>query len=75
MKVGETYRHYKGGLYELLHVASENIHLYQPFSVVLKSIDTGLIYTVPVSSFAGRVFSGSNMIKRFELLVDDNEAN
>lgn len=75
MTIGRVYRHYRGGLYEVLHTASENIYLYQPFTIVLKSKESGLIYVLPMSSFTGRVFSGSVMIDRFKLLDNPDENN
>lgn len=72
--IGAKYKHYRGSLYELLFLGSENIYVYQPYSVILKEVATGLIYSLPVSSFTGRVFSNSKIEHRFTMVVD-NENN
>lgn len=72
-KIGSHYRHYKGGLYEFIGVAThadtkEDMAIY-------KSVHRGTVYTRPLSSWSdeitikgGNIFGGDKVVNRFTLL-------
>ncbi len=61
-----TYRHYKGGLYRILHLAQveatgEALVIYQPQ-------DGGTIWARPYDDFFARIEVNGEMIPRFALI-------
>lgn len=60
---GDTYRHFKGGLYTVLCIAEHTEH--GDDMVVYVSEENGKIYARPQSMFSGMVQSGDVFVRRF----------
>lgn len=72
VKAGERYRHYKGGLYEIICQAIQESDLspvvvYRPLSG-----DTHTAWTRPMDVFFEMVQVGERMTQRFTLVDSDN---
>ena len=62
------YRHYKGGLYRLLTVATNEAD-HEPV-VVYMSLQHGSVWVRPVSSWVENVETSGGYARRFEFLYD-----
>ena len=72
VKAGERYRHYKGGLYEIICQAIQEsalspVVVYRPLSG-----DTHTAWTRPMSVFFEMVQVGERMTRRFTLVDSDS---
>lgn len=64
--MSNTYRHYKGGLYRVLHLArveatGETLVIYQP-------LQGGTIWARPYDDFFSRVETEAGTVARFDLI-------
>lgn len=70
----KIYKHYKGGLYELLH---ESVRFHEdghPRYAVYRQIESGEIFIRPVNEFFGFVSIGDDGVEwsRFRLMWSDD---
>ena len=56
--IGETYLHFKGGIYEIVSVEND--------IVKYRSWNTGEVYRRSLEEFTDYVFRGFRLMKRFE---------
>jgi len=65
---GRKYRHYKGGLYEVLFLSKHTET--GDILVTYKSIHFGSYYSRPLDSWNERIFIENDEVNRFELVED-----
>ncbi len=65
-KEGEVYKHFKGGLYVILHAAFSTED--ESPQVVYKSVDSHLVWVRPMSDFTARMAPSGE--KRFTLISE-----
>jgi len=68
-KIGEIYRHFKGGMYTIVRAAqhSETLELY----VVYESLDGGHVWVRPLTMFCEDIEKDGKKIHRFTLVEND----
>lgn len=67
-EIGKQYRHYKGGLYEVISMASHSET--QEVLVIYKSIHFGSVYARPISMWFDEIQNHENIsVERFTLEV------
>ena len=59
-KLGETYIHFKGGLYDIILVEND--------IVKYRSWNTGVLWSRSLEEFTDNVFRGFKLMRRFERL-------
>jgi len=64
MSAKTVYRHYKGGRYEVVTLATYS-ETYEPM-VVYRSLDTGNVFVRPSERFFGMVTVDSGEVRRFQ---------
>jgi len=60
-KAGQTYRHFKGGVYDIVSV--ENV------IVKYRARSTGVVWNRSLEEFTDYVFRGFKLMRRFERLI------
>ena len=66
--LNKKYLHYKGGLYEVLHLAQDTVT--KKDVVVYKSLHYGTYFTRPLDEWFDKVTKDDKILDRFELYYD-----
>lgn len=66
MEPGTLYRHYKGGMYEIVTLARlESDGINGPLHVVYRSVTDKTVWVRPLAEFRGNVFPEGTAVPRF----------
>ena len=60
-KAGQTYRHFKGGAYDIVAVENDNVKY--------RARSTGVVWNRSLEEFTDYVFRGFKLMRRFERLI------